>query len=295
MLRARSRISCGIALVCGTAGILAGTLLPATASALRPPAPRATAPAVYAVGQLVDNQTGRCLDSNASGTVSAYGCDDGTDQNWGLTRQDQLEDMRTGLCLDGPNGLNVRTKPCNSAPNQQWGFAVGQSYRHWATKLWNTHGLVINSRYDSECLTATARVRRSNRRVTAGTTRTGTGRVDSPRLSTPQKGRRRLALSVGTRRPGLTASHRSARRPGATIPPMTAPPSVQCAEGGRVAAQPATSGRQRSRAARIPGSSGSRAPRRTITAILDRPGCTTPSGRYLAPPLHPQAVSRGTC
>jgi hypothetical protein len=122
--------------------------------------------------QLVDDQTGYCLDSNYSDPdLSAFGatlgavytdpCNGGPYQQWAITSNANgtvtLTDVQTGYCLDS-NSLNpdvpatgrVYTDPCNGGVYQQWyvGPSAASGDRDWFFQDAAT-GLILDSNYSN--------------------------------------------------------------------------------------------------------------------------------------------------
>ncbi len=69
--------------------------------------------------KLVNSATGRCLDSNRNGKVSARGCNGGNNQNWRFQNL-QLVNCATNRCLDSNYAGYPYTLDCNGRNFQNW-------------------------------------------------------------------------------------------------------------------------------------------------------------------------------
>jgi hypothetical protein len=82
-----------------------------------------TAPASYGSYNIHDAQTGRCLDSNTTGSAYSQPCNGGNYQNW-QTSGTNLIDAQTGRCLDSNTTGSAYTQPCNGGNYQNW-YSLG--------------------------------------------------------------------------------------------------------------------------------------------------------------------------
>ena len=83
------------------------------------------ASALTNVHVLQDVSTLFCLDSNASGTAYALGCNDGNFQNWSMQTINslgwlQLVDAQTRRCLQSNPAGNVSAQLCTGGNFQHW-------------------------------------------------------------------------------------------------------------------------------------------------------------------------------
>jgi hypothetical protein len=78
---------------------------------------------VLARGKLIDYKTRRCLDSNYHGTVYTNPCwRNDNYQTWDETRAGELMDNQTGRCLRGGiDRLHVRTTRCGTTAGWEFG------------------------------------------------------------------------------------------------------------------------------------------------------------------------------
>ncbi len=106
---------------------IAGALTAACASLVAAPSAHAADPVRDRVNTVVNQQTGRCLDSDLQGNVYTKSCTaDNPYQQWvprGTGNEFRLENVRTGLCLTVISDTEVRALRCaaNYYP-QQWYF-----------------------------------------------------------------------------------------------------------------------------------------------------------------------------
>jgi serine/threonine-protein kinase len=70
-------------------------------------------------GQIKNNQTGLCLDSNYAGAAYVLSCNGGNYQKWLLQKGGLIQNWQTGLCLDSNADGQVYTRGCNDGNNYQ--------------------------------------------------------------------------------------------------------------------------------------------------------------------------------
>ncbi|WP_206506629.1 RICIN domain-containing protein [Streptomyces chrestomyceticus] len=106
---------------------IAGVLAAACMSLVAAPSAYAADPILGRASTVVNQQTGRCLDSDLQGNVYTKSCTvNNPYQQWvprGAATEFRLENVRTGLCLAAISDTEVRALRC--APNyypQTWSF-----------------------------------------------------------------------------------------------------------------------------------------------------------------------------
>ncbi|MFD7664706.1 RICIN domain-containing protein [Streptomyces sp. NPDC059788] len=95
---------------------IAGALAAVCASVVLAPSAHAADPIYGGVQTIVNEQTGRCLDSDVKGYVYTKACTDNNRyQQWHLETEGgdlHIRNVQTGFCLTAVNGEEVRAIPC---------------------------------------------------------------------------------------------------------------------------------------------------------------------------------------